>query len=409
MDQRVQCCIAGGGPAGLMLGVLLARAGVTVAVLEKHNDFLRDFRGDTIHPSTLQVLHELGWLDEFLTLPHQRVSNFQARFGDATLAVADFSHLPVAAPYIAMMPQWDFLNFLADKGRKYPSFKLVMNAEALDLMIGNGRVTGVRAKSAKCEFEIEADLVVAADGRTSVLRKAAGLTSETFGVPMDVLWFSLPRAANDTDQTQGRFDAGRIFIMLNRGETWQCAFVIPKGANDTVRAAGLEAFRASVAALVPFDAARANCIADWDHVKLLTVKVDRLKEWARPGLLCIGDAAHAMSPVGGVGINLAIQDAVAAANVLAGPLRESRLTFNDLKQVQTRRDFPTRMTQRLQLLMQNAIIAPALSSKGKFKPPLALRLMTSIPGLNRIPARLMGLGVRPEHVATFIRQGRALA
>ena len=406
MDNRIQCCIAGGGPAGMMLGVLLARAGVSVVVLEKHKDFLRDFRGDTIHPSTMQVMHELGWLEEFLRLPHQRVHRLRAQFGSGGLALADFSHLKAQAPFIAMMPQWDFLAFLAAKGRQYPNFTLQMEMEATDLVMHGDRVMGVIAKGPSGRKEFTADIVVAADGRGSTLRERAGLIPEDFGVPMDVLWFRLPRNRDDTDETQGRFDAGRIFIMLNRGDYWQCAFVIPKGANEQVRSQGLAAFQTSVGALLPIDAARAQAITDWEQVKLLTVKVDRLKTWARPGFLCIGDAAHAMSPVGGVGINLAIQDAVAAANALAEPLRDNRLTFADVEKVQARRDFPTRMTQRLQLAMQNAIIGPALASTGTLKAPLALRIIANTPFLNRLPARLMGLGVRPEHVAGFIRDGR---
>jgi 2-polyprenyl-6-methoxyphenol hydroxylase-like FAD-dependent oxidoreductase len=400
MEQRVQCCIAGGGPAGLMLGVLLARAGVTVAVLEKHEDFLRDFRGDTIHPSTMQILHELGWLDEFLKLPHEIVQRLRARFGTQTLQLADLSHLPVAAPYIAMMPQWDFLNFLAGKGRSYPGFDLQMEAEARGLIVERGRVIGVAAQTPGGPLNVHADLVVAADGRTSILRKGAGLESQTFGAPMDVLWFRLPRLATDTAEVQARFDEGRIFIMLNRGDYWQCAFVIPKGADDRVRDAGLPAFQAAVGALVPFEPARTASITNFDAVKLLVVQVDRLIEWARPGLLCIGDAAHAMSPVGAVGINLAVQDAVAAANILAEPLRQNRVTFDELKRVQARRDFPTRATQRMQLIMQNTIIAPALAGKGPVRPPMALRLLTGIPWFARLPARLLGLGFRPEHVQT---------
>ncbi len=365
MEHAVQCCIAGGGPAGMMLGVLLARAGVSVVVLEKHADFLRDFRGDTVHPSTLEVMHELGWLEDLLKIPHQKVPNLVAQFGQERVRLADFSHLPVKAPFIAMMPQWDFLDFLAVKGRNYPLFKLMMDTEAQSLNFEDGRVAGLNAQSKVGPITILADLVVAADGRNSQLRKGAGLQTQEFGAPMDALWFRLPRHASDTDQTQGRFDAGRIFVMLNRGDYWQCAFVIPKGGDAKVRADGLEAFRASVAKLVPFEGARANEIKTLDDVKLLVVQIDRLKEWARPGLLCIGDAAHAMSPVGGVGINLAIQDAVAAANLLAAPLRENRLTFQDLQRVQMRRDFPTRMTQRLQLVMQNNVIAPALAAKGR--------------------------------------------
>jgi 2-polyprenyl-6-methoxyphenol hydroxylase-like FAD-dependent oxidoreductase len=406
MEMRVTCCIAGGGPAGMMLGVLLARVGVDVLVLEKHKDFLRDFRGDTVHPSTLQVIDELGWLDEFLQLPHQKVFKLTGQFGDTPLTIANLSHLPVKTKYIALMPQWDFLNFLAARGRAYPTFDLRMKAEATDLIFDGDRVVGIKAKTDEGPLTVSADLVVAADGRSSVLRKAAGLVGEDFGAPMDVMWFRLPRLPTDTEETQARFDAGHLFIMLQRGDYWQCAYVIPKGGDAKVRAAGLDAFRKSVGALLPFAADRANAIPDWDHVKLLTVMVDRLKEWARPRLVCIGDAAHAMSPVGGVGINLAVQDAVAAANLLWQPLKEKRLSFDDLKKVQARRDFPTRATQSLQLRMQNSIIAPTLAATGKIKPPLVLRLLTSIPLLSRIPARLLALGFRPEHVSEAIRKGK---
>ena len=390
----------------MMLAVLLARAGVKVLVLEKHKDFLRDFRGDTIHPSTLEVMDELGWLDELLKLPHQKVSRLAGQFGDTPLTMADLSHLPVKAKFIALMPQWDFLDFLAEKGRAYPGFALLMRAEAMGLVSNGARVTGVTVKTDGGPMTVNADLVVAADGRGSVLRKAAGLVGEDFGAPMDVMWFRLPRLPTDTDQTQARFDAGHLFVMLQRGDYWQCAYVIPKGGDAKVRAGGLDAFRKSVGALLPFAADRANAIADWDQVKLLTVMVDRLKEWSRPGILCIGDAAHAMSPVGGVGINLAIQDAVATANLLWQPLKEGHLRFEDLEAVQARRDFPTRATQRLQLTMQNAIIAPTLAATGKVKPPLLLRLLTGVPFLSQIPARLLGLGFRPEHVAAPIRAGK---
>lgn len=398
MAQRVQVCVAGGGPAGMMLGVLLARVGIRVAVLEKHADFLRDFRGDTIHPSTMEIMHELGWLDEFLQLPHQKVETLTGQFGAKRIRIADLTHLPVKAPYIAMMPQWDFLNFLARKGQAYPSFQLCMQTEAVDLVMREGRIAGVTAQHGDETFEICADLVVAADGRGSLMRDRAGLVPQEFGAPMDVLWFRLPRLPGDTDETQARFEVGRIFIMLNRGDYWQCAFVIPKGGDANIRAAGLPAFQAAVAGVLPIDTTRAVVITDWEQVKLLTVKVDRLLEWARPGLLCIGDAAHAMSPVGGVGVNLAVQDAVAAANVLTTPLLNNALTFDDVKRVQARRDWPTRMTQRLQLAMQNTVIAGALSATAAIKPPLAVRLISRFPYLSRLPARLLGLGFRPEHI-----------
>ncbi|HVX36271.1 MAG TPA: FAD-dependent oxidoreductase [Hyphomicrobium sp.] len=405
MDQRVTCCITGGGPAGMMLGILLARAGVDVLVLEKHKDFLRDFRGDTIHPSTLRLMEELGWLADFLKLPHQEVKRLSGQFGDTRIELANFSNLPISTKFIALMPQWDFLDFLAEKGRAYPKFALRMNAEATDLIYDGGRVSGVKVITPEGPLTVVANLVVAADGRSSTLRKSAGLVSESFGAPMDVMWFRLPRLPTDTEETQARIDAGHIFIMLQRGDYWQCAYVIPKSGDAKVRAAGLDAFRKSVGALLPFDAARADAISDWDHVKLLTVVVDRLNEWARPGLLCIGDAAHAMSPVGGVGINLAVQDAVATANLLWQPLKEKRLSFNDLKKVQARRDFPTRATQRLQLTVQNLVIAKTLAKTSELKPPLVLRLFNSLPFLSRIPARLIGLGFRPEHVSDAIRAG----
>ncbi|HML31017.1 MAG TPA: FAD-dependent oxidoreductase [Hyphomicrobium sp.] len=357
MDQHVTCCITGGGPAGMMLGVLLARAGVKVCVLEKHQDFFRDFRGDTIHPSTLRMMEELGWLNDFLKLPHQDVRRLYMQFGETRVEMADFSHLPITTKFIALMPQWDFLNFLAEKGRAYPGFDLKMSTEATGLVYDGDRVSGVRADTPSGAITIKADLVIAADGRNSTLRAAAGFVPENFGAPMDVMWFRLPRLPTDTEETQGRFDAGHIFIMLQRGDYWQCAFVIPKGGDAATRAAGIEAFRKTVGALLPFDAERANDIPDWDHVKLLTVAVDRLKTWTKPGFLCIGDAAHAMSPVGGVGVNLAVQDAVAAANRLWQPLKEGDLQMSDLGAIQSRRMFPTVATQRLQLAIQNSVIS----------------------------------------------------
>jgi 2-polyprenyl-6-methoxyphenol hydroxylase-like FAD-dependent oxidoreductase len=406
MERRVQCAIAGGGPAGLMLGVLLARAGVTVAVLEKHADFLRDFRGDTIHPSTMTIMHELGWLEDFLKLPHNPVKELYGQFGDERVRLADFSHLPVPARYIAMMPQWDFLNFLAEKGKQYPGFHLYTRAEAIDLVFDATKVVGVTVRAPEGWRAVSADLVVCADGRGSILRERAGFKPQDFGAPMDVMWFRLPRKETDTAETLGRFDAGRIFIMLNRGNYWQCAFVIPKGAFADVKERGLGAFQASVGALVPFEAERAKEISDWAQVALLTVKVDRLDTWARAGLVCIGDAAHAMSPIGGVGVNLAVQDAVAAANLLARPLREGRLSLDDLNRVQARREFPARVTQGLQLFLQKTVIKRALSAEAPMTPPLPMRALLAVPYLNRIPARLIGLGVRPEHVSAEIRAGR---
>ena len=313
----VRCCIAGGGPAGMMLGLLLARAGVEVLVLEKHADFLRDFRGDTIHPSTLEVMHELGLLEDLLKLPHQKVPRINGQFGGLALTVADFSHLPTHCRFIAFMPQWDFLNFLAERGAHYSTFRLRMRAEVTGLIEEAGCVVGLQAATADGPLEVHASLVVGADGRQSVVRARAGLTVDELGAPMDVLWFRLPRRPGDPEAPMGRFEMGRIFIMLNQGEHWQCGFVIPKGSLEQLRERGLQAFRDSVAQLAPFVAERVDHLRDWDPIKLLTVRVDRLRQWYRPGLLCIGDAAHAMSPVGGVGINLAIQDAVAAANILA--------------------------------------------------------------------------------------------
>ena len=397
--STVTCCVAGGGPAGMMLGLLLARAGVSVLVLEKHGDFLRDFRGDTIHPSTLELMHELGLLEELLRVPHQELSRLVAQVGDTALPVADFTHLRTRCKFIALMPQWDFLDFLARHAAGYPAFRLEMRAEATGLVEAAGRVIGVRGSGATGPFEVHADLVVAADGRSSILRERAGLHVEDLGAPMDVLWFRLSRSPGDPEATMGRFDVGRIFVLINRGPYWQCGYVIPKDGAGEVRRRGLEAFRASVAALVPFAADRIVEIRDWDDVKLLTVKVDRLRQWYRPGLLCIGDAAHAMSPVGGVGINLAIQDAVAAANRLWMPLREGRLTTEHLRLVQRRREWPTRVTQWLQLQAQRRVISPTLGRQnGRLAPPRLLTVLGRHGLLGRLPARLVGVGIRPEHV-----------
>jgi 2-polyprenyl-6-methoxyphenol hydroxylase-like FAD-dependent oxidoreductase len=384
----------------MMLGFLLARAGVDVVVLEKHADFFRDFRGDTIHPSTLELMHELGLLDEFLKLPHQKVERFGAQFGDQHLHMIDLTHLPTHCRFIALMPQWDFLNFLAACGKRYRTFDLRMQAEATDLIEEGGRVVGLRAKTADGELSIRADLVVGADGRHSTVREKADLRSEDFGAPMDVLWFRVSRRQSDEAATFGHIEAGVMMIMLNRGDYWQCAYVIPKGGIERVRAAGLAAFRQSVAMMSPYLADRVDELKNWDDVKLLTVAVDRLRQWWRPGLLCIGDAAHAMSPVGGVGVNLAIQDAVAAANRLAGPLSAGTVSDDDLRAIEARRTFPVRFTQRLQLIMQNRIISRALSGTQKPKPPLLFQIVDAVPLLQRIPGRLLAVGIRPEHIHT---------
>jgi 2-polyprenyl-6-methoxyphenol hydroxylase-like FAD-dependent oxidoreductase len=393
MDASVKCCIAGGGPAGMMLGLLLARAGISVAVLEKHGDFLRDFRGDTIHPSTLEVLHELGLLEEFLALPHQKVHDLNAQFGEERLRVAQFDGLRVRSPFIAMIPQWDFLDFLARHARRYPAFDLRMECAVTDVLFEGGKAVGVRTG----QGDIRAELVVGADGRHSAVREKAGLEVLDLGAPIDALWFRLSRLATDPAETMARFDGGSILVMLNRGEYWQCAFVIAKGTLQEIRKKELAAFRATIGGLLPFARDRMGELATWDDLKLLTVQVNRLKKWYREGLLCIGDAAHAMSPVGGVGINLAIQDAVAAANVLSrGDFSTARLAA-----VQKRRDFPTRMTQRFQVLVQDRILSRVLADAGAPLPvPFAVRLLSRFAFLRRIPARLVGIGIRPEHVAS---------
>jgi len=397
---KTTCCIAGGGPAGMMLGFLLARAGVPVVVLEKHKDFLRDFRGDTIHPSTLELMRELGLLDEFLKLPHSRVERLSGQVGDTTITLADFSHLPTHCKFIALMPQWDFLDFLGDHGRRYPTFDLRMRAEATDLIEEGGRVVGLRAKTPEGELDIRADLTVGCDGRHSTLRERAGFHVEDIGAPMDILWFRMPRRDSDTAETFGHMEAGRMMVMLNRNDYWQCAYVIPKGGIDTVKAKGLPAFRDSIAFMSPFLRDRLDEIKSWDDVKLLTVAVDRLARWHRPGLLCIGDAAHAMSPIGGVGVNLAIQDAVAAANILAAPLKAGRVTSALLDAVQRRRTMPMRVIQWLQVQIQNNVLSAVLASTARPRPPFAAKFLNWFPVLRRIPARLIGLGVRPEHVRT---------
>lgn len=395
---KTTCCIVGGGPAGTMLGFLLARAGVPVIVLEKHPDFLRDFRGDTVHPSTLEMMYELGLLDEFLKLPHSVVRQISLQIGDDRVVVGHFDHLPVHCKYIALMPQWDFLNFLADHGKRYQTFDLRMRAEAIGLIEENEHIAGVRAQTPDGEIEIRADLVVGCDGRHSIIRQKAELTSDDYGAPMDVMWFRLSRKPSDSEETFGHIEGGRMMVMLNRIDYWQCAYVIPKGTADEVMRAGLDKFRQTVGEMSPFTRDRLDEIENWDKVKLLTVAIDRLRQWYRGGLLCIGDAAHAMSPIGGVGINLAVQDAVAAANILARPLRDGSATVETLNAVQRRREFPTRFTQRLQILLQNNIISPALAGR-RPKAPLFMKLL-QWPLLRRIPGRVLALGIRPEHIHT---------
>lgn len=398
-ELTCRCCVVGGGPAGMMLGLLLARAGIDVIVIEKHADFLRDFRGDTIHPSTLEALNDLGLLDEFLTLPHQEARQLEGRIGDVTIPIADFSHLPTHAKFIAFMPQWDFLNFLAKKAQAYRHFRLLMSTEATGLLKEGARIAGVVTKTKDGELAIRADLTIGADGRHSAIRDEAGFTPQTIGAPMDVLWFKLSRRADDPSETFGRTDAGQILILINRGGHWQCGYVIAKGSADALKASGIEVLRARIAALAPFIRDRVGELASFDDVKLLSVTVDRLPLWHKPGLLCIGDAAHAMSPIGGVGINLAIQDAIATANLLSAPLlSQPRPPDECLAKVQARREFPTKATQAMQVFIQNRVVSRVLAGSGKIEPPGVMRLFIIAPFLRRLPARLVGIGIRPERV-----------
>jgi 2-polyprenyl-6-methoxyphenol hydroxylase-like FAD-dependent oxidoreductase len=396
--NRVRCCVAGGGPAGVMVGFLLARAGIATLVLEKHRDFLRDFRGDTVHPSTLDVMAELGLLDSLLEIRHQEVREIHAQIGDTEIQLADFSHLPTRCRFLAFMPQWDFLEFLAAQGRRYPEFQLRLQAEVKDVVEEQGRVTGVLVESPQGASRIRADLVIAADGRHSTIRARAGLEVRDLGAPIDVLWMRLSKLPQDPPQSLGRLNFGRLLVMLDRGDYWQCGYVIRKGRFGELRARGIESFRGDLARVAPFLGDRLRELEDWDDVKLLSVAVDRLKRWWKPGLLCIGDAAHAMSPIGGVGINLAIQDAVAAANVLARPLLEGRLSTSHLEAVQRRRMFPTRVTQRIQVILQEQVLDRVLDRDEPMQAPWPLRLFNRWPWLRRIPPRVIGVGVRPEHV-----------
>ena len=396
---KVRCCIVGGGPAGMMLGYLLGRAGIDVVVLEKHADFFRDFRGDTVHPSTLQVMDELGLIDGFLKLPHQRLQKMDGMFGGTPVRIADLSRLKTKYPFIAFMPQWDFLNFLRENGRRFTSLKVMMSTEATDLIQSDGSVTGVRATTPEGMIDIVADLTIACDGRHSLVRERAGLAIEEVAAPMDVLWFRAGKRANETENVFARVDPGSMMVTFDRGDYWQCAYVIAKGQYEVVKARGLPALLDDIARLAPILKSGLAGIKSWDDIKLLTVAINRLPRWTRPGLLCIGDAAHAMSPIGGVGVNLAVQDAVATANLLATKLVNGCPSEDELDAVRRRRAFLVRMTQRMQVVAQNNIVSAALKPGGKpLRVPLVVRLITAVPWLQGITARFVGLGVRPEHV-----------
>jgi 2-polyprenyl-6-methoxyphenol hydroxylase-like FAD-dependent oxidoreductase len=397
------CVIAGGGPAGMMCGYLLARAGIDVTVLEKHADFLRDFRGDTVHPSTQQILHELGLLERFLQLPHAKIRQVTLDFGDEHFTIGDFTRLPTVSKFIALMPQWDFLDFIADEARKFPNFHLLMQTQARDLIAqkdknGDDRIAGLLATGPNGNVQIRAGLTIGADGRHSILRDKSGLKVKDLGAPFDVLWLSLPFRDGDPVDLVGRIQGGVFFVMIYRGDYWQCAYGIPKGGFDAIKAEGITAFRARLRKIAGFAADRADTITGFDQVKLLTVAVNRLEQWARPGLLMIGDAAHAMSPAGGVGINLAIQDAVATANILGPVLQKGVPKLSDLKKVQKRRQFPTRIIQAFQIFAQNIMLAPTLRARETPKVPLIVRLLHAWPWARQWPARFVGMGPRPEHV-----------
>ena len=397
--RHTTCIIAGGGPAGAMLGLLLAREGVKVLVLEKHGDFLRDFRGDTIHPSTMEIMDELGLADRLLSLPHTKAARLRFRTPRGSATLADFSHLKTRFPYLAFMPQWDFLDFVTQAAERYPNFELVMNAEVRELVEEGGVIQGVRYETSDGTRETRrALLTVAADGRDSQLREQAGLRVVGTAPPIDVLWFRISRRKGDPEEPTGYIGAGRFVVLINRDDYWQVGYVLPKGADQRVRAAGLESFRRSIGEAVPEVADRTDEIQDWDQVKLLSVQVDHLRRWYRLGLLCIGDAAHAMSPVGGVGINLAIQDAVAAANALAEPLRAGRVELRHLRAVQLRRELPIRILQGLQSLAHRRIVAPAVGGGGIPSPPPPVRALLGLRIVRDLPARIIGFGIWPVHV-----------
>jgi 2-polyprenyl-6-methoxyphenol hydroxylase-like FAD-dependent oxidoreductase len=393
---QTRCLIVGGGPAGMMAGYLFARAGVQVAVLEKHSDFIRDFRGDTIHPSTLELMHELGLLDEFLKQPHQKVRELRGVVNGQVVPIADFTRLPTRCKFIAFMPQWDFLNFLSGHAKRFPTFQLHMETEVVDLLIENERVTGVRARTPRGELEARADLVIGADGRHSIVQAQAGFERREFGVPIDVLWMRISKKQDDPEQSFGFFQQGKLLVLLDRGDYWQCGFVIPKGGFDEIKARGLAQFQKDVVSFAGFLRDRITELNDWSKIKLLTVQINRLRDWCREGLLCIGDSAHAMSPAGGVGINLAIQDAVATANLLAEKLRSGPVSVDDLRKVQARREWPTRLIQGMQVFIHRRVVT-GRASGDKQSLPFVVRLLKWFPVLRRLPARFIGLGPRPEH------------
>jgi 2-polyprenyl-6-methoxyphenol hydroxylase-like FAD-dependent oxidoreductase len=396
---RTRCCIVGGGPAGMMLGYLLGRAGIDTLVLEKHADFFRDFRGDTVHPSTLQVMDELGLIDGFLKLPHQQLQKMDGNFGGDSIRIADLGRLKIKYPFIAFMPQWDFLNFLRESGKRFASLKVMMDADATDLIRSGDAVVGVTANTPEGPVEIRADLTIACDGRHSIVRQRANLEVEEIGAPMDVLWFRVGKRASETESVFARLETGKMMVTFDRGDYWQCAYVIAKGQYDAVKARGLDAFRGDVTGMAPILKSGISDVKTWDDVKLLTVAINRLKRWTLPGLLCIGDAAHAMSPVGGVGVNLAVQDAVATANLLAAKLAKGCPTEDELDAVRRRREFPVRVTQAMQVMVQNNLISVALKPGDRpLKAPLFARLINALPWLQGITARFVGLGARPEHV-----------
>lgn len=395
---KTRCCVAGGGPAGIMLGYLLARKGIDVIVLEKWPDFFRDFRGDTIHPSTMELLAELGLLDEFLKLPHNEMQQMAAHMGGEEITLADFTRLNVRCPFIAFIPQWDFLNFITAKAKAFPGFHIMMETEAIDIIKDHDRVIGVRAKNKEGEFEILAELVVGADGRHSTIREKAELKVIELGAPIDVLWFRLSRKDDGTKRSLGYIDGGAGLILLDRDEYWQCGFIIAKGGFEKIKARGLDPFKKDLVTLAPFLLPVIGEIKQWDQVKLLSVAVDHLATWYRDGLICIGDSAHAMSPVGGVGINLAIQDAVAAANILIPAFKSGTPTLVDLTKIQKRREFPTRMTQRIQVFLHRRVLSPVLKNNGHMRLPWFMKLLGSMPPLQGIPAYIIGIGFRPEHI-----------